>query len=276
MLALRHAARELLPVDLPVALDRGDEPFRERVHDRDADAVEAAGDLVALAAELAAGVELRQHDRRAPGRPVPSIDVDRDAAAVVDDGDRVVGMDRDLDRVVEAGHRLVDGVVDDLVDEVVQAARAGRADVHAGPQADRLEALEDGDVLGGVRRVWRRLGHKLLRQWAESEKCLQNTGFAGCDTVYQSGRSDRLLARLSPAAFSTVLRSFSSPIAAAIPAASRSSLRRRLDGRRAGAGADRLAASGPGANLTAGTPSRVGDLRRRGARARRPTPSPPC
>ena len=59
----------------------------------------------------------------------------------------------DLDRVVVARHRLVDGVVDDLVDEVVEAARAGRADVHPGPEPDRLEAFEDGDVLCGVGRV---------------------------------------------------------------------------------------------------------------------------
>ena len=56
----------------------------------------------------------------------------------------------------EAGERLVDGVVDDLVDEVVQAHHAGRADVHARALADRLEALEDGDVLrvvaGGAAR----------------------------------------------------------------------------------------------------------------------------
>ena len=60
---VRLAARELLPVDLPVAAHLGDEPLRERVDDRDADAVQAARDLVALAAELAAGVELRQDDR---------------------------------------------------------------------------------------------------------------------------------------------------------------------------------------------------------------------
>ena len=53
-----------------------------------------------------------------------------------------------------AGERLVDGVVDHLVDEVVEAARAGRADVHAGSLADRLEALEDGDVLGAVGLGW--------------------------------------------------------------------------------------------------------------------------
>ena len=49
-----------------------------------------------------------------------------------------------------ARHRLVDRVVDDLPDEVVQAARVGRADVHARALANGLEALEDLDAGGGV------------------------------------------------------------------------------------------------------------------------------
>ena len=44
-----------------------------------------------------------------------------DAAAVVDDGHRVVDVDRDVDLIAVAGERLVDRVVDDLVDEVMQA-----------------------------------------------------------------------------------------------------------------------------------------------------------
>ena len=45
-----------------------------------------------------------------------------------------------------AGQRLVDGVVDDLVDHVVQArAVVGVADIHARPLAHRVEALEDLD-----------------------------------------------------------------------------------------------------------------------------------
>ena len=51
------------------------------------------------------------------------------------------------------GHRLVDGVVDDLVDQVVQPSLAGGADVHAGALADRVEALEDLDVSGVVGQV---------------------------------------------------------------------------------------------------------------------------
>ena len=75
---------------------------------------------------------------------------DRDARAVVDDGDRVVGVDGDVDLVAAARHGLVDRVVDDLEDQVVQAALPHVADVHVGPLADGLEPLEDLDGLGAV------------------------------------------------------------------------------------------------------------------------------
>src|SRR5262249_51223074 len=45
---------------------------------------------------------------------------------------------------------LVDAVVDDLPEQVVVAARVGAADVHRRSLADRLQPLEDLDVLGGV------------------------------------------------------------------------------------------------------------------------------
>ena len=135
--------------DLPVAADLDREPLGERVHDRDADAVQAAGDLVALAAELAAGVQLRQDDRDG-GQSLIRHHVDRDARAVVPDGDRVVRVEGHLDEVRPAGEGLVDRVVDHLEDEVMEASRARRADVHARPQPDRLEALQNGDVFCGV------------------------------------------------------------------------------------------------------------------------------
>ena len=88
---LRHAAVAIgLPPDVALALDLDLEPARERVHDRRADAVQTARDGVAAAAELAAGVQHREHDldrRLAFGL----VHVDRDAAAVVDDAHAAVG-----------------------------------------------------------------------------------------------------------------------------------------------------------------------------------------
>jgi hypothetical protein len=85
------------------------------------------------------------------GRPPLFLhDPHRDAATVVGDGDAVVRVQDDPDLVAVARERLVHRVVDDLVHKVVQAARPGRADVHAGSFADRFEPLQNGDVGGAV------------------------------------------------------------------------------------------------------------------------------
>src|SRR6266404_1890509 len=116
---------EFLPVDIAVAAHLGDESLGERVHDRDADAVQAARDLVAVATELPAGMELREDDRQRRQSLIRH-HVDRYARAPILDRDGVVRMEGDLDPVVAALERLVDRVVDDLVDEVMQSAQPGR------------------------------------------------------------------------------------------------------------------------------------------------------
>ncbi len=158
-LALHHrglggAALVVLAVHEAVAADLDVEVLGERVDDRDADAVEAAGDLVAAAvAELAAGVQDGQDDLEG-GLALLLHVRDGDAAAVVDDRDGVVRVDRDRHGVAVTGECLVDGVVDHLVDEMVQTADTRGADVHAGTLAHRLESFEDGDVLGVVRPLF--------------------------------------------------------------------------------------------------------------------------
>ena len=143
------AAGEAHAVDLAVAADLDLEPVGEGVHAGDADAVEAAGDLVAAVAELAAGVQDREDDLDG-GAVLGGVHVDGDAAAVVAHGAGAVGVERDVHVRAEAGHGLVDGVVDDLVDAVVVAALEGVADVHGGALADGLHALEDLDLAGAV------------------------------------------------------------------------------------------------------------------------------
>ena len=144
----RLAALVGLLIDLAVAPDFEIERFGQRVDDRDADAVQTARHLVAVVVELAAGVQHGQHDFG--GRLAALVAIDRNAAAVVDDRDRAVDVNRDVDLIAEAGQRLVDGVVDDFVDEMVQARRTGRPDVHGRPLADRLEPFEDLDLVGRI------------------------------------------------------------------------------------------------------------------------------
>ena len=76
--------------------------------------------------------------------------IDRNAAAIVGDGDKAVGLHLDLDPVGVTGQRLVHGVVDHLGEQVMQRLLVGAADIHAGAAADRLEPFQNLDVLGGV------------------------------------------------------------------------------------------------------------------------------
>ena len=105
------------------------ESLGESVDATDADAVQAAGDFVSIGIELTAGVQFGEHNLS--GRhPFFGVHIDRDAAAVIDDGEGVIDMNGDTDFGAITRQRFVDGIVDDFVDEVMQAHFAGRADVH--------------------------------------------------------------------------------------------------------------------------------------------------
>src|SRR5690606_6296028 len=138
--ALRHLAddlelraalalREAHVVFLAVAADPDLEVLRQRIDHRDADAVQAAGVAVVLARELAARVQLRE-DQLDARNFLLRVNIHGHAAPVVDDLERAVLVDVDLDALRVPGDRLVDAVVDDLVREVVRTLSVR---VHAGP-----------------------------------------------------------------------------------------------------------------------------------------------
>ena len=110
--------------------------------------MQTTGIFISALAELAARVQIRQHelDRR---HLELRMHVDRNAAAVVPDRNRAVDMDRDVDLGAIAGQMFVDRVVEHLENAMVQPAFIGVADIHAGPFPDRLQTLELVD-LGGV------------------------------------------------------------------------------------------------------------------------------
>lgn len=128
--------------------------------------MEAARGAVGLALELTARVEGGHDDLERRLARIFGVRVDRDTAAVVEDGQAVPGLERDLDTAGVAGDRLVHRIVDDLGGEVVERAGVGAADVHARTAADRLQAFEDldgGSVVafgrGGSGRGSEQVGH---------------------------------------------------------------------------------------------------------------------
>lgn len=111
--------------------------------------MQTAGCRVRPAAELPTGVQFGV-DHLDAGQTGARFDVHRDAAATVVDLDTAVGMEDDVDLRAVAGHRLVDGVVDDLPEAVHESGRPVRPDVHPWALADGLEAFKHLEMMGGV------------------------------------------------------------------------------------------------------------------------------
>ena len=105
--------------------------------------MQAAGNFVAVGIELAAGMQLGHDDF---GRRYAFVvHVHRNAAPVVDHRDGVVDVNRYVDLGAVAGQRLVDGVIDHFVDQMMQARFTGGPDIHGRSQADGLEPFQNFD-----------------------------------------------------------------------------------------------------------------------------------
>src|SRR5471032_916353 len=119
--------------------------------------MQAAGKRIRAASglvELAACVQAREYDlddRHAFFR----MHAKRDAASIVFDRHRMIGVQRDCDLLAVAAERLVGGVVDDFLNDVQRIFSAG---VHAGPLLDRLETLEHLDRCFAVSAVLAAVG----------------------------------------------------------------------------------------------------------------------
>src|SRR5690606_35953406 len=70
-----------------------------------------------------------------------------DAAAVVENGDRTVPVERHVGPAAGFGQMFVHRMVDDFPDDVVQSRNGRAADVHARPFPDGLEAFQHLDVV---------------------------------------------------------------------------------------------------------------------------------
>ena len=152
--AVRLAALEALLVLGAVAAYPHHQPFRQGVDHGCTYAVQAAGHLVAgiFAAELAAGVQHGVHNGDSRNAQLGLV-FHGDAAAVVRHFDDVAGLDGHLDVGAVPGQGLVNGVVHDLIHQMVQARGTGGTDIHAGAFAHGLQPFQDLDLRAAVGMV---------------------------------------------------------------------------------------------------------------------------
>jgi hypothetical protein len=112
--------------------------------------VQAAGGLVNLGIEFAAGVQRAHDDFERRLILEFRMRIDRDAAAIIVDDDKAARLHLHLDPGGVAGQRLVHGVIDDFREKMVQRFFIGAADIHAGTAAHRLQPLQHFDMFGGI------------------------------------------------------------------------------------------------------------------------------
>ena len=101
---------ELKAIGMPVPVDGKPQPLGKGVHAGNADTMQTARDLVAVFVELSARVKFREGDFSSASLRlmlVVKLHIVRDAAAVVQNGDRAVTADRDDDVLCKPGEDFI-------------------------------------------------------------------------------------------------------------------------------------------------------------------------
>ncbi len=136
-------------------------PFGERIDNGCAHAVQPAAGFVsaltALILKFAAGADFGENDLDR-GDAFGRVKSNGNASAVVRHADAAIGVDHDENAGAVTCARFINGIVGDFVDEVVQAARRGVANIHAWPRTYVFDALKHLDLgfailigIGGTR-----------------------------------------------------------------------------------------------------------------------------
>jgi hypothetical protein len=132
-----------------LTLDLNFEVRRQSVYYRATHTVQTTGDGVSAAAELSTGVE--DGENNLYGRlTFGGVNVDGDTAAVVNDADAAVFAHEDFDVITVTGERLINRVVDDLIDQVVKTTGTGGSDIHTGALANRFKAFKNLNITCAV------------------------------------------------------------------------------------------------------------------------------
>ena len=118
---------------------------RQRVHHRDTHAVQTTGNGVAAATKLTASVQ-HGHDDLNSGLVLGGVLIHGNTAAIILYANSTISLDGHVNFGGVAGERFVDRVIYDLVDQVVQTALSGRANVHAGALANRFQTFQHGNI----------------------------------------------------------------------------------------------------------------------------------
>src|SRR5207344_1508315 len=103
------------------------------------------------------------------------------AASVIHNRDAVVDVDRHFDGFTESRHMFIDTVVDDFIDEVMEAVHTGAADVHRWTLPHGVQTFQHFDLIRAVTvGFWCGLGVVTGHQSPNSKPSLVNGDSLKC------------------------------------------------------------------------------------------------
>ena len=142
-------ALKALTVHLVLTVNGDLHPFTQGIDHRNADAMQATGNLVTAGAELAAGVQHGEHGLKS-ALAGAGVHIGGDAASVIGHAAGPIGPEADINGVAVPGQGFIHRVIHHLVNEMVQTAGPCTADVHARAFPHRFKTLQNLDLLGAV------------------------------------------------------------------------------------------------------------------------------
>ena len=141
-----------LPVDFSVALYLGHGSHAQGIDHRNTDTMETAGNLVGGMVELATGME-GGHDQFQGRHIFRRMHIHRNTATVILNRDRIILVDNNAYLRAVACKGLIYGVVDHLVDQMMQTLDTGIADIHGWSFTNSFKPIKNLDLFRTIRSV---------------------------------------------------------------------------------------------------------------------------
>ena len=129
-----------LLIDVAVSLNGCHEPFGKSIRTADANTVQSTGGLISTSTKLTTGVE-NGHNNLQGADAHLLVGVNRNTATVIDDFQRVVGMADDYNLCTVTSKRLVNRVIENLLEELVQTTLAVVSNIHSGTLSNGFQTL---------------------------------------------------------------------------------------------------------------------------------------
>ena len=111
--------------------------------------MQTTGYLVSATAEFTAGMQDRKYDFHGR-KSCFTVDADRNTASVINDRDRIAGIDMYFNAFAVSGKCFIYGIIHNFINKMVKTTQRSGSDIHTGTLSYGFETFQDLDLVGTV------------------------------------------------------------------------------------------------------------------------------